>query len=80
MPLEVPHDSGIALLTMGMHLVDPFSMKRRSPLNQASRGILKPESLLVTISLSLFPNSLSVPISISPFSELVLCKIFCVSF
>ncbi len=29
-PLEVLHDSGTALLTMGMYLLDPFSKKRRS--------------------------------------------------
>jgi len=37
--LEVPHDSGIALLTTRMHSVDPFSTKRRSPLDPvSSRG------------------------------------------
>ncbi len=40
MPLEVPHDSGIALLTTGMHAVDPFSKKKRSPLKPVSRRTL----------------------------------------
>ncbi len=39
-PLEVLHDSGTALFTMGMYLLDPFSKKRRSPLNPVSRRTL----------------------------------------
>jgi len=39
-PLEVPHDSGIALLTKGMHSVDPFSTKKRSPLEPVSSRTL----------------------------------------
>jgi hypothetical protein len=40
LPLEVLHDSGTALLTMGMYLLDPFSKKRRSPLDLVSRRTL----------------------------------------
>ncbi len=50
-PLEVLHDSGIALLTMGMYLLDPFSKKRWSPLNPVSRRTLI--VLCLTISLLL---------------------------
>jgi hypothetical protein len=39
-PLEVLHDSGTALFTMGMYLLDPFSKKRRSPLKPVSRRTL----------------------------------------
>ncbi len=39
-PLEVLHDSGTALLTMDMYLLDPFSKKRRSPLDPVSRSTL----------------------------------------
>ena len=39
-PLEVFHDSGTALFTMGMYLLDPFSKKRRSPLDPVSRRTL----------------------------------------
>jgi hypothetical protein len=39
-PLEVLHDSGTALLTMDMYLLDPFSKKRRSPLDPVSRRTL----------------------------------------
>jgi hypothetical protein len=37
--LEVLHDSGTALLELsaGMYLLDPFSKKRRSPLDPVSR-------------------------------------------
>jgi hypothetical protein len=34
--LEVPHDWGTTRFTMEMHLLDPFFMKRRSPLYQDS--------------------------------------------
>jgi hypothetical protein len=50
-PLEVLHDSGTALLTMGMYLLDPFSKKRRSPLDPVSRTTLI--VLCLTTSLSL---------------------------
>jgi hypothetical protein len=50
-PLEVLHDSGTALLTMGMYLLDPFSKKRRSPLDPVSRRTLI--VLCLTNSLSL---------------------------
>jgi hypothetical protein len=50
-PLEVLQDSGTALLTMGMYLLDPFSKKRRSPLDPVSRSTLI--VLCLTISLSL---------------------------
>jgi hypothetical protein len=36
-PLKVLHDSGTALLTMGIYLLDPFSKKRRSPVDPVSR-------------------------------------------
>jgi hypothetical protein len=36
----VPHDSGTALLTTGMHVMDPFSKKRRSPLEPVLRRTL----------------------------------------
>jgi hypothetical protein len=39
-PLEVFHDSGTALFTMGMYLLDPFFKKRRSPLEPVSRRTL----------------------------------------
>jgi hypothetical protein len=39
-PLEVLHDFGAALLTKGMYLVDPFSKKRRSPLDPVTRRTL----------------------------------------
>jgi hypothetical protein len=38
--LEVLHDSGAALLTTGMYLLDPFSKKMRSPLDPVSRRTL----------------------------------------
>jgi hypothetical protein len=38
--LEALHDSGTALLTMGMYLLDPFSKKRKSPLDPVSRRTL----------------------------------------
>ncbi len=50
-PLEVLHDSGTALLTMDMYLLDPFSRKRRSPLDPVSRRTLI--VLFLTISLLL---------------------------
>jgi hypothetical protein len=49
-PLDVLHDSGTALLTTGMYLLDPFSKKRRSPLDPVSRRTLI--VLCLTISLS----------------------------
>jgi hypothetical protein len=39
-PLEVFHDSGTPLLTMGMYLLGHFSKKRRSPLDPVSRRTL----------------------------------------
>ncbi len=39
-PLKVLHDSGTALLTTGMYLLDPFPKKRRSPLEPVSRRTL----------------------------------------
>jgi hypothetical protein len=50
-PLEVLQDSGTSLLTTGMYLLDPFSKKRRSPLDPVSRRTLI--VLCLTISLSL---------------------------
>jgi hypothetical protein len=51
-PLEVLHDSGTTLLTIGMYLLDPFSKKRRSPLDPVSRRTLI--VLCLTTSLLLF--------------------------
>ncbi len=51
MPLEVLHDSGTALLTTVMYLLDPCSKKRRSPLDPVSRRTLI--VLFLTISLLL---------------------------
>jgi hypothetical protein len=39
-PLEVPHDSGTALFTTGMYLLDPFFKKSRSPLDPVSSRTL----------------------------------------
>jgi hypothetical protein len=39
-PMEVLNYSRIALFTMGMYLLDPFSKKRRSPLDPVSRRTL----------------------------------------
>ncbi len=50
-PLKVLHDSGTALLTTSMYLLDPFSKKRRSPLDPVSTRTLI--VLCLTISLSL---------------------------
>jgi hypothetical protein len=50
-PLEVLHDSGTALLATGMYLLDPFSKKRRSPLDPVSRRTLI--AFCLTISLLL---------------------------
>jgi hypothetical protein len=47
-PLEVLHDSGTALLTTGMQLLDPFSKKRRSPLDPVSRRTLIAFSLTIS--------------------------------
>ncbi len=43
-PLEVLHDSGTALLTMGMYLLDLYPKKRRSPLDPVQED---PDSLLL---------------------------------
>ncbi len=51
--LEVLHDSRTALFAMGMFLVDPFSMKRRSP--------LKPVSWRTLIAFSLTNSLLLAP-------------------
>ncbi len=50
-PLEVLYDSGTALLTIGMYLLDHFSKKRMSPLDPVSRRTLI--VLCLTISLLL---------------------------
>jgi hypothetical protein len=39
-PLEVPHNRGTTRFTMEMCLLDPFFMKRRSPLDQESSRTL----------------------------------------
>ncbi len=39
-PLEVPHDQGVALFTIGIYFEAPFLAKRRSPLDPESRRTL----------------------------------------
>ncbi len=51
-PLEVLHDSGTALLTMGMYLLDLFSKKRRSSLDLVSRRTLIVLCLATSLSLA----------------------------
>ncbi len=53
-PLEVLHDSGTALFTPGMYLLDPFSKKRRPPLDPVSRRTLI--ALCLTTSFSLMSS------------------------
>ncbi len=53
-PLEVLHDSGTALLTMGVYLLDPFSKKRRSPLDPVSRKTQIVLCLAISLSLVSF--------------------------
>ncbi len=53
-PLEVFHDSGTALFTMGMYLLDPFSKKRRSPLDPVSRRTLIVLCLVISLLLVSF--------------------------
>ncbi len=53
--LDVLHDSGTALLTMGMYLLDPFSKKKRAPLDPVSRRTLI--VLCLTTSLLLASSS-----------------------
>jgi hypothetical protein len=54
-PLEVLHDSGVALLITGMLLEAPFKIKRRSPLKpKSSRTLI---DLFLTISLLLLSFS-----------------------
>ncbi len=52
--LEVLHNSGTALFTTGVHLLDPFSKKYRSPLNPVSRRTLIVFSLTNSLLLALF--------------------------
>ncbi len=53
-PLEVLHDSGTTLFTMSMHLLDPFSKKRRSPLDPVSRRTLIVFFLANSLLMALF--------------------------
>jgi hypothetical protein len=53
-PLEVLHDSGTGLLTTGMYLLDPFSKKRRSPLDPVSRRTLIVLCLTTSLLLTSF--------------------------
>jgi hypothetical protein len=53
--LEVLHDSGTALLTTGMYLLDPFLKKGRSPLEPVSRRTLM--VICLTTSLLLASSS-----------------------
>ncbi len=57
--LEVFHDSGTALLTMGMYLLDPFSKKRRSPLDPVSRRTLVVLGFAISLLLVSFGGSLA---------------------
>jgi hypothetical protein len=50
-PLKVLHDYGTALPTMGMYLLDPFSKKRRTPLDPVSRRTLIVLCLAISLSL-----------------------------
>jgi hypothetical protein len=49
--LEVLHDSGTALLTTGMYLLDSFSKKRRFPLDPVSRRTMIVLCLAISLSL-----------------------------
>ncbi len=53
-PLEKLHDSGTALLTTGMYLLDPFSKKRRSALDPVCRRTLIVLCLAISLSLVSF--------------------------
>ncbi len=53
-PLEVLHDSGTALFTMSMYLLDPFSKKRRFPLDPVSRRTLIVLCLAISLLLVSF--------------------------
>ncbi len=54
-PLEVPHDWGTTSYTIEMHFLDPFFMKRRSPLDpKTSRTLIV---LFLTYSPELMPGS-----------------------
>jgi hypothetical protein len=57
--LEVLHDSGTALFTTGMYLLDPFSKIRRSPLDPVSRRILIVLCLTISLSLVSFGGGLA---------------------
>jgi hypothetical protein len=58
-PLEVLHDSGIALLTMGIYLFNPFSKKRRSLLDPVSRRTLIVLCLTISLLLVSFGGGLA---------------------
>jgi hypothetical protein len=58
-PLEVLQDSGTTLLTTGMYLLDPFSKKRRSPLDSVSRRTLIVLCLTISLSLVSFGGGLA---------------------
>ncbi len=59
MPLEVPHDNGTALFIVGMYLLDPFLMKRRSPLDLVSSNTLIFFCLTISLLLTLLTGLLS---------------------
>jgi hypothetical protein len=56
-PLEVLYDSGTALITMGMYLLDSFSKKRRSPLDPVSRRTLIAFCLTISLLLVSFSGN-----------------------
>jgi hypothetical protein len=58
-PLEVLQDSGTALLTMGMYLLDPFSEKRRFPLDPVSRRTQIVLCLIISLLLVSFGGGLA---------------------
>jgi hypothetical protein len=55
----VPHDCGTALYIVGMYFLDPFLMKRRSPLNPVSSNTLIVLCLTISLSVTLLTGLLS---------------------
>ena len=59
--LEVPHDCGAALFVHGMYFLDPFLMKRRSPLDPVS------SHTLIVLFITIGPSLASLMGSLRPF-------------
>jgi hypothetical protein len=55
----VPHDCGTALFIVGMYFLDPFLMKRRSPLDPVSSNTLIVFCLTISLLLTLLTGFLS---------------------